>query len=293
MKVSGFTVIKDAVKFDFPIKESILSLLPLCDEFIVGVGKSNDGTLALIKSIKSAKLRIVESEWETFRTGKEHTFVTKTNEVLNLCRGDWCFYIQGDEAVNEEDYEMIINAMHDNLYDQRVEGLLFRYKHFFGTPHILVNSYHWYPNEIRIIRNDMGIKSWKDAQGFRRNGNKLHVKRTGAYIYHYGWTRHPEVMREKSRKQWAYHHNQDEIDEYFKNFSLVDVYCTDPYTLKYYDGAHPATMREWVKLHSRDFKIENIKFRHNSDSARKRIQLFIARLTGIRTGEYKNYILMK
>lgn len=293
MKVSGFTFIKDAVKFDFPIKESILSVLPLCDEFIIGVGDSDDGTLKLVKSISSEKIKIIETPWGEDETGAEHIFAQKTNEVLRQCRGDWCFYIQGDEAVHEQDYGKIRKAMEDNLADDRVEGLLFHYNHFFGTPDIIVNTYHWYQNEIRIIRNGIGIESWRDAQGFRRTGQKLHVKHTDAYVYHYGWTRDPRIMLEKMKTMWEYYHSKKEIEEHFRDFGLKDVYYTDPHTLQPFVGTHPSAMQEWVQNHRWDFKISDIKFKHNSSSVRKRIQLFIARHLGIKTGEYKNYILLK
>lgn len=293
MKVSGFTFIKDAEKFDFPIKESVLSVLPLCDEFIIGVGDSNDGTLELVKSIPSDKIKIIETPWGEAETGAEHIFAKKTNEMLRQCSGDWCFYIQGDEAIHEQDYDRIRKAMEDNLSDTRVEGLLFHYNHFFGTPDIVVNSYHWYQNEIRIIRNGIGIESWKDAQGFRRNGQKLHVKSTGAYVYHYGWTRNPQIMLDKMKTMWEYYHSREEIEAHFRDFSLKDVYYVDPYTLKYFEGAHPAVVREWVQNHRWHFKISDIKFKHNSNSVRKHIQLFLDRHFGIRTGEYKNYILIK
>ena len=50
MNVSGFTFCRNAVKYDYPLVESIRSVLPVCDEFIVNVGRCEDGTLELIQS---------------------------------------------------------------------------------------------------------------------------------------------------------------------------------------------------------------------------------------------------
>ena len=36
MKVVGFTFIRNALTYDYPVLESIQSLLPLCDEMVVG-----------------------------------------------------------------------------------------------------------------------------------------------------------------------------------------------------------------------------------------------------------------
>ena len=70
MKVSGFTFVRNAVKYDYPVVESIRSILPAVDEFIVNVGRCDDGTLELIRSIRDPKIKIVESVWdETLREG--------------------------------------------------------------------------------------------------------------------------------------------------------------------------------------------------------------------------------
>ena len=40
MKISGFTMVRNAGKYYFPIKESIQSVLPIVDEFIVEFNSS-------------------------------------------------------------------------------------------------------------------------------------------------------------------------------------------------------------------------------------------------------------
>ena len=64
MKVTGFTFIRNAIKYDYPVVEAITSILPICDDFVVAVGNSDDGTLALIQSIHPTKIRIVETIWD-------------------------------------------------------------------------------------------------------------------------------------------------------------------------------------------------------------------------------------
>lgn len=41
MKISGFTMVRNATKYYFPIKESILSILPIVDEFIIALGDND------------------------------------------------------------------------------------------------------------------------------------------------------------------------------------------------------------------------------------------------------------
>ncbi|MCH7783406.1 glycosyltransferase family 2 protein, partial [candidate division KSB1 bacterium] len=197
--LSGFTFVRNAIKYDYPIVEAVTSILPVCDEFIINVGNSDDGTLELIKSINSDKIKIVESVWdENLRTGGR-ILAQQTDIALQHCTGDWCFYIQGDEVVHEKFLPVISVSLNNYNTDQRVEGLLFKYLHFYGSYKYIGTSRRWYRQEIRIIRNKKGIKSYKDAQGFRINDKKLHVKLIDAYIYHYGWVKSPEMQQQKRR----------------------------------------------------------------------------------------------
>ena len=66
MKVSAFTFIKNGQILGYPFLESIQSILPIVDEFVVNVGESEDDTLALIKSIKSRKIRIRPKDHNAF-----------------------------------------------------------------------------------------------------------------------------------------------------------------------------------------------------------------------------------
>ena len=191
MKVSGFTFIRNAIKYDYPIVEAIKSILPLCDEVVVAVGFSDDNTLELIKNI-DPKVRIIETIWDdTLREGGK-TLALETDKAFQAISSDadWAFYIQGDEVVHEKYHTIILDSMHRYKDDNRVEGLLFNYTHFYGSYDYIGSSLSWYLDEIRIIKNNKNIFSYRDAQGFRKLPNiKLNVKKIPAYIYHYGWVK--------------------------------------------------------------------------------------------------------
>src|SRR4026209_1991687 len=200
MKICGFTFIRNAVKFDYPVVESIQSILPIVDEFIVSVGNCEDGTLQLIESIGSPKIKIVHSVWDdTMRDGGK-VLAMETNKVFAHIgpEFDWAFYIQADEVVHENDLPNIVKAARLHLDDKRVQGLIFKFIHFYGTYDHIGYSRRWYSHEIRLIRNDKKIYSYRDAQGFRIGKDiKLKVKQAHASIFHYGWVRHPNKQFEK------------------------------------------------------------------------------------------------
>ncbi|MFN3665039.1 MAG: glycosyltransferase family 2 protein, partial [Sediminibacterium sp.] len=64
MKISGFTIIRNAVINDYPIVEAIKSILPVVDEMIILVGNSDDDTLGLMQSIGDPKIKIHHSVWD-------------------------------------------------------------------------------------------------------------------------------------------------------------------------------------------------------------------------------------
>src|ERR1035437_3458723 len=146
MKVSGFTIVRNAIKFDYPIVEAITSMLPICDEVIVAVGKSEDNTLDLIKSIKSDKIKIIETVWNDVLREGGRVLADETNKAFAAISADsdWAVYIQGDEVVNEKQLSAISAAMQQFKEDKRVEGLLFNYIHFYGSYDYVADSRQWY-----------------------------------------------------------------------------------------------------------------------------------------------------
>lgn len=209
MKVCGFSFVKNGVKFDYPVVEAITSILPVCDHFIVAVGDCTDGTRALIESIGSDKIEIMDTIWDPTLKEKGRVLASETNKAKDAIPSeyDWCFYIQGDEVIHEKYLPVIRQAMADQLHNKKVDGLIFNYQHFYGTFDYVADSRRWYRSEIRIVRNDKGIRSWNDAQGFRwHDARKLTGIFIGATVYHYGWVRPPKQMQDKvdeTRKYWS------------------------------------------------------------------------------------------
>ena len=248
MKISGFAMVRNAGRFYFPIRESILSILPVVDEFIVALGDNSPGdtTRAAIESIGSDKVKILDRVWseESFVDGK--IFVEETNFALDQCTGDWCFYLQADEVVHENNLAEIRIACERELHNKEVDGFLFKYYHFWGDYAHYLPFHGWYKNEIRVIRNRAGIRSFKDAQSFRKNRNeKLSVIELEARIYHYGWVRPPRLMQSKKKEQDSIHHGIEKTTE---------AYTLLPHEFDYgalgnlpeFPGTHPAVMKDWI-----------------------------------------------
>jgi hypothetical protein len=290
MKVSGFTIIRNAIKNDYPVIEAINSVLPLCDEFVVAVGKSDDATYDLIKNIASDKIKIIETVWDdTLREGGR-TFALETDKAFHAISSDadWCFYIQADEVLHEKYCDVVKEAMTRYKEDISVDGLLFNYKHFWGSYDYIGESWQWYRREIRVIRNDKNIFSYKDAQGFRKRLNKkLRVKLIDAYIYHYGWVKEPRLMQRK-----VYNWSRFYKDESWVNNNLVQDQEYDYgsiSSLELFTESHPAVMKNRIARKNWKFDYDISIKRY---SFKEKVKRFISTLVGYRIGEYKNYKLI-
>ena len=289
MKIAGFTFIRNAVVNDYSIVEAINSILPICDEFIVAHGNSDDATLELIKSINSPKIRIIQTIWDdTLREGGK-TFAIETDKAFQAISPnmDWAFYIQGDECVHEKYLDTIKKEMEICLNNPKIEGLLFKYKHFYGSYDFFAHSRRWYHREIRIIRNLKGMHSYKDAQGFRYNDKKIKVKLIDAYIYHYGWVKPPSGLTNKVRNfNQFYTDDNNWIEETYPKSSEFDYENADK--LIKFTETHPKVIQNRVAKSNWKFDFDPTK-KTKKLSFRRKLLAKIEELTGARLFVYKNY----
>ena len=286
MKISGFTIIKDAVINDYPIKEAILSILPVVDEMIVSIGKSSDTTEELIRSIPSDKIKIVYSVWDPELREGGKILAVETDKAFQHIdpTSDWAFYIQADEVVHEKYHDAIRKATEQNLDDKKVDGLLFHYLHFYGTYDYVGDSRKWYHREVRIIRNDKTIQSYKDAQGFRRNGKRLPVKLIDAYIYHYGWVKDPYKMKQKIYNAGKLWHSDEEMNAFLKSSDFFDYNDFD--SLNKFEGTHPQVMQE--RLSKKNWEVD-LDIHKKKFSLKNRLLYWIEKKTGKRLFSFRNY----
>ena len=242
MKISAFTFIRNGTIFGFPFVESIRSVLPIVDEFVVNVGYGDDDTLERVRSIGDPKIRIIESRWSDKMQSDGYVYGQQKMIAQFNTSGDWAFYLEGDEIVHEDELEKIVDACRHHLDDERVEALSFDYHHFYGNAQSVLDSPGWYRREARIIKNS--VKScapdglfWHVLADRGRVTRYPRAAHSGAHIYHYGWVRSEEEMNRKSesvQKYWSNSHKRIDYGE-------IDQAIIRPFT-----GTHPAVIREWL-----------------------------------------------
>ncbi len=296
MRVVGFSFIKNAVALDYPIVEAIKSILPVCDEFVIMVGNSDDDTLSLIQNLakKTDKVKIYHSIWDdslrkggkvlAAETDKAFEQIAK-NDKQNNTKTDWAFYIQGDEVVHEKDLDAIKNAMEKYKDNPKVEGLLLNYLHFYGSYDYVGDSRKWYRREIRVVKAQEKIVSFRDAQGFRKKPNTiLKVKHIDAFVYHYGWVRPPQKQLAKQKAFNVLWKSEEWVENKFGAMQTFDYSGID--SLKKFEGTHPKVVQERIKKMNWTFEHDISKKNY---TPRVRFLTWVEKWTGWRIGEYKNY----
>ncbi|HTH64354.1 MAG TPA: hypothetical protein VL563_06700 [Gemmatimonadales bacterium] len=286
--LSGFTLVRNAVKLDFPIVPAIRSVLEVCDEVVVNVGKSEDETRDLVASVNDPRVRILDSVWDF--TKKNEMLSQETLKAMAACRGEWGIYIQADEVLEESGAQRLREKTREWDTDARVEGLLVDYLHFYGGFDQIATNRRWYRREVRCLRLGRDIRPYQGAQGFRVGPEfrKIRARPTGARMFHYGWARPARAIREKLEISktiypWSRERSAREQERGYLEWLPL---------LKPFTGAHPGAAQAWVRermvdperrIGPRHFRAEHLRF-YLSD--------WIERLTGERLFEFRNYQLV-
>jgi hypothetical protein len=286
VSISGFTIVRNAVRLDFPVEASIRSILPVCDEVVVNVGRSEDETLDLVRAIRDPKIRIIETEWDMSR--RNTVLGAETLRAMRACRHPWGIYIQADEVLHEDGAATLAAAVQEHDADPKVEGLLVRYLHFYGGFQTIATHRRWYRREVRAVRLDpaLDIRPYQGAQGFRVGPahRRIRARLTDAQMFHYGWARPAQALREK-RELGKTMYPWRNADERLPLLAWIPG-------IQPFRGSHPAVAREWIERRLEDPERVIAPRRFRWHHLRYYVSGWIERLTGVRVFEFRNYTIV-
>jgi len=286
--LSAFTIVRNAIKLNFPIVATICSVLGACDEVVVNVGKSDDETREVIEGIGDPRIRIIENVWDMSKG--DATLAFQTQRAMDACHGSWGIYVQADEVLHERGAAILKQKVAEYDKDSRVEGLLVSYLHFYGDCEHVATNRRWYRREVRCVRLGRGIHPYQGAQGFRvgAEARKIRARLTDAQMFHYGWARPTAAIREKLKiTKEMYPWAARRLDQELARGSLEWIPL-----LRTFHGTHPVAAREWIAANAREphppigprhFQLAHLRL-YVSD--------LIERLTGARLFEFRNYTLV-
>lgn len=290
--ISGFTFIKHGLQLGYPIRESVESIEPLCDEVVINVGfddpnlKEDDGTWEYLNDhFTHSKFKFVKSWWDPNLRKDGLILSQQTNIALEKCTGKYCQYIQGDETLHEDDLSIIHNAVIDLEQKPHVDGLVFDYIHFYGNVDVQLYTRRIYRQEMRLIRNFRDIISWKDAQGFRyKNHSKIPCNKIKARIFHYGWARKEQIMATKVKAMDKLYHENPNDSQF--NYHRM-------WGLRRFEQTHPKVMNEWIEKHRNELDVMALPLKLKPKDINLAISDAWEKVTGHRIGEYRNFKLVR
>jgi hypothetical protein len=287
VRISGFSIVRDAVRLDFPIVPALRSLLPICDEIVVNVGRSDDETLDLVRSVDDPRVRVLETDWDLSRGGS--VLRDETLRAMRACRHPWGMYIQADEVLHEAGAAALRATIEGSDPDPRVEGVVVAYHHIFASPDAEAVNRRWYRREVRAVRLDpaLDVHPYRDAQGFRVGpaDRRVRARLAPAEMFHYGYLRSARALRSRGAVDRALYPGARAAEG-------------DPALLRWFPGirpfrgTHPAVARDWVSAHAQDSDRRVARPRFEVGHLRLYVSSLVERWTGARLFEFRNYDLV-
>ena len=275
MKVSGFTFLRNAVINGYPFEESIRSLLPIVDEYIVVVGRGEDETLARVNQICDPKIRVIETEWNELMHDRGYVYGQQKMIAQFNCSGDWAFYLEGDEVLHQDELASIQDAMRQNLTRKDVEALYFDFYHFYGTAQqVGIAGYRQAPRVIRnTIRTIAPDGLFWVVMDKNKRGRYPRARHGGGNIYHYGHCRSVAKMNQKVQQVGKYWGSDNQK---FDGYGMIDLFELRPFF-----GTHPKVMERWIANDSELEFSQSQNYRVTRRDIRNRIRFWLESHFGI------------
>ncbi|MBC7339370.1 MAG: glycosyltransferase family 2 protein [Firmicutes bacterium] len=207
---------------------SIRSIYNVVDEIVVVDNGSTDRTLEVARSF--AKVRIYHSDARDFSALR--------NLALSHCRGDWVMVMCADE-VFYRDVEEVVPRL---VRDPEVDAYTCRYYH-------LMRSYYYMQNccdhderyrRIFLFRRRPGVRYERPVHQVLV-GIGPHVRDSGLYYVHYGYTKDPVLILERWKLYAELEGNPGIYDQ------LDPQHILDDRPLHPFRRPHPEVIRDYIE----------------------------------------------
>lgn len=245
MTLGGNVCIRNGFRLDYPFREAVKSLLPICDEVVICDCDSDDGTRGWIDAWASTepKITVVNFPW-THPKGTNAWWPEFLNYARQHLSTDHHIQLDADEIIHEDDYPLIRQAAKcgDVLYCKRLN--------FWRDPnHLIPEGVCCGTKVLRIAPKDMPIPS--DYPYEPANATQERAKESDIRIFHYGFLRHREAFFKKAREVqriWcnSYDPRLEKAEQYEGHWAEMPGVTGWEDKLVNYDGSHPAAIKEWL-----------------------------------------------
>lgn len=246
--LGGNVVIRNGNELDFCWRESIKSLLPICDVVSVCDGESTDGTQEEIREWMKSEPKIVLCVWPwPDPKGDSDFFVKWINYNREHVKADWQIQLDGDEVLHEKSYDELRRF----IETPNRTGICTRHNFWLDHQHTIKEGVCLGKRVIRVAPQNL----WLASDGYHPLGEKaaqLSVP-TGIEIGHYGFIRKTAAFFKKERLLQGYFFNS-----YDKRLEAVESnpnWMAEPSVGDYcgqldaFSGTHPEIIKPWLNSH--------------------------------------------
>lgn len=250
-KLAGTLFVYNGDKYDYPYYEAIKCLLYCCDYVIVAAG-GDDNTLV---GVLGNRLKHDTDKLKVIHIRKEHWDSQHGQEKLsyftNLCIAEaerlgyeYQFNLQADEIIHEKSFPEIRKAI-----ETGAEGFLVQRINLWQDPyHQLDVPQERKPCSTDIVRLAKTMyRSYSDAESLGVPFADSYFY-NGIRIYHMGFVRKREVMKDKIINMQC---NVFEMADYDKKLDQCEVFNPklwfDGDDLKLIDEPLPILIQEWAR----------------------------------------------
>lgn len=247
MTLGGNVVVRNGNSLDFCWRETIRSLLPVCDLVSVSDGESTDGTQEEIREWMNSEPKIVLNvyPWPEPK-GNPDWFVEWLDYNRQHVRCDWQIQLDADEVLSEKSYAEI----REFIQTPNRTGVVTRHNFWLDHKHTIQEGICLGKRVIRLAP----CRLWLASDGYHPKGEEAAAlgASTSIEIFHVGFIRKPEKFFLKERLLQSYFFNQydprlEAVEKKEGNWMAdpsVGDYCGH---LDAYDGDYPEVLKPWLR----------------------------------------------
>jgi glycosyltransferase involved in cell wall biosynthesis len=200
--ISLCMIAKDEEKL---IGQAILSALPIVDEVIVVDTGSKDKTPIIAEALGA---RVILYDGPKDENGRIKDFSHARNVSIRAAKNPWILRIDADECIPRE---CVFNIWKLAQVEGPVDAYLFTLRNYLEDPSKSANPKWALSETFRMFKNDPSIYYTRPvhediddslAEDFDKTGKKRTITRTNFPIFHYGYLRGGDYVKDKH--EWYY-----------------------------------------------------------------------------------------
>jgi len=170
--ITGINSGRNCIENGYPFVESILSKLPLVEEYLVSDGGSTDGTHEVLKRMEKTFPKIRVFDMPDIKNIKWDSCSIASNKFIKMAKGEWIYLDNMDELIHEKD----ISPLRERILSEKIADV-FRYDRKEVTHNWtkLTEDIYWPARTARKIPNlymnwnSYGGDEFLDETGWIRN----------------------------------------------------------------------------------------------------------------------------